>query len=295
MLSTLAPWAKLDKVSELRGAAGRRRRADAARNVRAILDAATAVLGERPDASVDAVAAAAGVSRQTVYAHFPTRDDLLDAVVDDLAARTLDAIDAVGLDHGSALDGLVRLVDASWATFDRFPVLLHGAGTRTTSERDRERHEPVVDRLTRLIRRGRRSGELVTDQPVSWQVAAVIALGHATGEEVAAGRLPAAKAPRVLRTGLTRLLAPMSPGAPSGQSVRNRHGKGRSMSDGERNALPPGLSRPAQRALAGAGYTRLEQLTEVSAKDLGKLHGMGPKAIRQLREALAAQGLSFRD
>lgn len=67
------------------------------------------------------------------------------------------------------------------------------------------------------------------------------------------------------------------------------------MSDGERNALPPGLSRPAQRALAGAGYTRLEQLTEVSAKDLGKLHGMGPKAIRQLREALAAQGLSFRD
>lgn len=195
-------------MSELRSSGGRRRRADAARNVRAILDAATTLLGERPDASVDAVAAAAGVSRQTVYAHYPTRDALVDAVVDDLTARALAAVDAVDLDHGDALDALTRLVEASWATFERFPVLLHGA---TAGARD-ERHEPVADRLTRLIRRGRRTGEIATDQPVSWQVAAVIALGHATGEEVAAGRLAAARAPRVLRTGLARLLTPAAAG-----------------------------------------------------------------------------------
>lgn len=263
--------------------------------MQAILAAATTVLGERPDSSMDAVASAAGVSRQTVYAHFPTREDLVGAVVENLTAHALAAVDAVDLDHGSALDALVRLVDASWATFDRFPVLLYATDTRTTPERDRERHAPVVDRLTRVIRRGRRSGELVTDQPVSWQVAAVIALGHATGEEVGAGRLPAAKAPCVMRTGLTRLLAATTSGAPSGPSLRNRHGKGRAMPDAEPTALPAGLSRPAQRALAGAGYTHLEQLTEVTEKDLRKLHGMGPKAIRQLREALAAQGLSFRD
>jgi DNA-directed RNA polymerase alpha subunit len=57
--------------------------------------------------------------------------------------------------------------------------------------------------------------------------------------------------------------------------------------------LPPKLGKPAQRALAAAGYVRLEQLTSVSEAELLKLHGMGPKAIGQLREALAAKGLTF--
>lgn len=57
--------------------------------------------------------------------------------------------------------------------------------------------------------------------------------------------------------------------------------------------LPPKLSKPAWRALTGAGYWRLEQLTAVSAAELMKLHGMGPKALGQLREALAAQGLAL--
>lgn len=57
--------------------------------------------------------------------------------------------------------------------------------------------------------------------------------------------------------------------------------------------LPPKLGKPAWRALTGAGYWRLEQLTAVSAQELLQLHGMGPKGIRQLREALAARGLKL--
>lgn len=57
--------------------------------------------------------------------------------------------------------------------------------------------------------------------------------------------------------------------------------------------LPQGLSAPARRALAAAGYTRLDQLASVSEAALLRLHGIGPKAIRQLREALAARGLAF--
>ncbi len=53
------------------------------------------------------------------------------------------------------------------------------------------------------------------------------------------------------------------------------------------------LAQPAQRALTGAGYTRLEQLAEVTESDLKKLHGIGPHALKQLRTALAAKGLSF--
>jgi hypothetical protein len=63
--------------------------------------------------------------------------------------------------------------------------------------------------------------------------------------------------------------------------------------DHEDHDFPAGLSLPALRALAVAGYTRLEQLTQVSKADLGKLHGLGPAGIRILDQALAAHGLSF--
>ncbi len=56
----------------------------------------------------------------------------------------------------------------------------------------------------------------------------------------------------------------------------------------------PRLAAPARRALAGAGYTRLHQLAQVSEAELKQLHGMGPTAIAALREALDERGLSFR-
>ena len=59
--------------------------------------------------------------------------------------------------------------------------------------------------------------------------------------------------------------------------------------------FPPGIGAPATRALAGAGYTHLDQLTSASEAELKKLHGMGPKALRILQEALAAKGLTFAD
>ena len=57
--------------------------------------------------------------------------------------------------------------------------------------------------------------------------------------------------------------------------------------------FPKAIGNPAINALLHAGYTRLEQLTHVSEKDISNLHGVGPKAIRILRETLAEKGLSF--
>lgn len=55
----------------------------------------------------------------------------------------------------------------------------------------------------------------------------------------------------------------------------------------------PKLAAPARRALSAAGYTRLEQLAQISESDLMKLHGMGATAIAALRKALHEHGLSF--
>jgi len=57
--------------------------------------------------------------------------------------------------------------------------------------------------------------------------------------------------------------------------------------------LPRGLAAPAQRALAGAGIMRLDQLAAMSEAEIKQLHGIGPKALAQLRRALQARGLSF--
>ena len=56
----------------------------------------------------------------------------------------------------------------------------------------------------------------------------------------------------------------------------------------------PRIGAPATRALTSVGITRLSQLTDHRAEELLKLHGMGPRAIKILRQALADQGLSFR-
>ncbi len=61
------------------------------------------------------------------------------------------------------------------------------------------------------------------------------------------------------------------------------------------NDLPVELAKPARRALVEAGYGRLEQLTDLSEAKVKQLHGVGPKALDQLRRALAAKGLSFSD
>jgi hypothetical protein len=61
----------------------------------------------------------------------------------------------------------------------------------------------------------------------------------------------------------------------------------------DEGGFPSGIGAPATRALANAGYTRLEELAGVPARELAALHGMGPKALGVLREALAEVGLSL--
>ncbi|WP_231639307.1 TetR/AcrR family transcriptional regulator [Mycobacterium sp. Marseille-P9652] len=100
-------------------------RADAARNRAQLLDAAREAFGNYGvTASLDDVARAANVGPGTLYRHFPTRDDLVLAVIDEGLAdlhrlgTTLlgepDALDALRrwlrayIDQGSTFDGLAR-------------------------------------------------------------------------------------------------------------------------------------------------------------------------------------------
>jgi AcrR family transcriptional regulator len=62
-------------------------RKDAVRSRRAILDAAHELLGRDQDASFAAIAHAAGVGQATVYRHFPDRQDLIAALLEEATSR----------------------------------------------------------------------------------------------------------------------------------------------------------------------------------------------------------------
>ncbi|MEU3794510.1 hypothetical protein [Streptomyces fructofermentans] len=58
--------------------------------------------------------------------------------------------------------------------------------------------------------------------------------------------------------------------------------------------LPAGIGRPATRALLGADVRSLEEVARHTEAELLALHGVGPKAVRVLAEALERKGLAFR-
>ena len=53
----------------------------------------------------------------------------------------------------------------------------------------------------------------------------------------------------------------------------------------------PKIGAPATRALHNAGYTTLRQLANTPRQELAALHGMGPKALAIIEQALAEHGL----
>lgn len=197
-----------------------KRRIDARRSRASILDAAVEVLNVDLDASVETIARTAGVTRQTVYAHFPSRDQLLAGVLDRLTEDAVAAMDAADLDTGPATDALLRLLDAARQTSGRYPVLVQKLGSLPVSPHaDRRRHAAVADRLKGVILRGQGTGEFDNELSPDWLVAVTVRLGHAASEEVNAGRMSNDEATEALHTSLLRVLGasclPRAPRSPS--------------------------------------------------------------------------------
>jgi AcrR family transcriptional regulator len=97
-------------------------RADAARNRARVLEVAYETFAaEGLSVPIDEIARRAGVGAGTVYRHFPTKDDLFRAVVEDRIRRVVDEGRAL-LDAGDPGEGLftfLRAMVLQWGATDR--------------------------------------------------------------------------------------------------------------------------------------------------------------------------------
>lgn len=189
-----------------------RRRADAERNIAAILDAATDLLGRAPDVGVGDIAKAAGVGRVTVYAHFASREDLVRAVLARAIEESMAAVaGATGGGDGSDGDAapeeaFARLIRGSWPVLSRYGRLHEAAVRALPAEEVREHHDRPMEAVRSLIERGRSAGAFRTDLDPDWLVTTVYALLHAAADDVAAGGLDREDAAGVLETTLLSVL-----------------------------------------------------------------------------------------
>jgi AcrR family transcriptional regulator len=174
--------------------APKRRRADAERSIASILDAALEALASDPDASMAEIARRAGVVRATIYVHFPTRDSLLDAVMERAVTDVAEATRAAEPHRGEPVEALERVLRATWRELARFHALLAINTARLSAEELHRRHLPVLDQLEPLIERGQREGVFRGDLPVAWHLAVVRAIVHTASAAIQGGRIPESEA-----------------------------------------------------------------------------------------------------
>ncbi|QNS07476.1 TetR/AcrR family transcriptional regulator [Streptomyces xanthii] len=140
-------------------AAARPLRADAERSVRVILEAAERVLAEDPGASMEQIAAAAGVARTTIHRRFASRQALIDALASSAARQLARAVDDGRPDTAPPLVAMHRItanvlqIKGAWAFALGLPaepdseaaVLHQGIDRSCVAVLERARAEGLID------------------------------------------------------------------------------------------------------------------------------------------------------
>jgi AcrR family transcriptional regulator len=166
-----------------------RRRVTAERNLEAILDAAQMLLQRHEEPTVSAVAAEAGLSRPTVYSHFPHRGELIEALVRRTVTQASEAISEVSPEDGPASDALRRLLPASWQQLALHQEIVHASVAELGADAMRRSHHAARVMIATLVERGQNDGSFRTDLEPGWLVSCFLALTHTAADEVRAGHL----------------------------------------------------------------------------------------------------------
>lgn len=173
-------------------------RADAVRNREALVQAALDLIDEHPNASMQEIADAAGVTRMTAYRHFATREALQVELATRLGRRAEPLVDEMrALPLGRAFEHMARTVVA-------MGVQYHGWLDVTRADemgRIAVADEPILP----FLQERRAAGEITTTLSDRWLAVCVRRLCITGLNELAAGELPTEEVERSLALSLHRL------------------------------------------------------------------------------------------
>lgn len=182
-------------------------RADARKNIAAIVEAAIGCLARDPDVSVGDIAKAAGVGRMTLYGHFPSRAALVSAAMTAAMTDSEALLSEVPTD-GDPEAAMARLLEATWRLTHRYGALVVAAEQALPAEQVRAAHAEPFARMRSLLRRGRSAGTFRKDMPLDWQITAIHSIVHGASAAVHRGEITDARAPALIRGTVLGLLAP---------------------------------------------------------------------------------------
>jgi AcrR family transcriptional regulator len=152
------------------------------------------------------IARRAGVVRATIYVHFPTRETLLDAVMEYAIGQVVESMRGAEPERGEPVEALERVLRATWRQLGQFHGLLALNTARLSAEELHRRHVPMLDQLEPLIKRGQKQGVFRSDLPVSWLLAVTRSIVHAASHEIRGGRLPESEAEAVMVSTILRAI-----------------------------------------------------------------------------------------
>jgi AcrR family transcriptional regulator len=165
-----------------------------------LLEAALRALSADPDAGLDAVASAAGLSRRTVYGHFRSRDALVEALADragEHVAGVVQQVRTATVPGEPALTTLARLEVALWHAVERYR-LLGSLATRPEHRARVRRHTGELnDYRVDLLTSARADGDLAGPLPVAVAGRLVQTVPFAVFDAVLDGALAPGAAARV--------------------------------------------------------------------------------------------------
>lgn len=168
----------------------------------AVLDAAAAVYARDRSASMQQIAASAGISRTTLVRHFPTREDLVVALIDRVLNDATAVLDQAKLEDGDLVRGLscltenFRMLGQVWGGgyglgygWSHIETLLSDLAVRV---------ETINARLVGFFERGQQAGLFRQDLPAAWMTGAFQGLCETTSDLIDAESMGKRQGPEFL-------------------------------------------------------------------------------------------------
>jgi AcrR family transcriptional regulator len=156
-------------------------RADAVRNLEAVLTTGARMLAADPAASIAAIAAEAGVDRRTVYRRFASREELLAAIYEARVEAIERAVEDARLREAPVAVALHRYVEGIIGVNRKWPVEL----TRMKADETiRGRRDVLIQEVDTFLERATDEGLLRADVPTAWASSLLPQLMHLASQQL---------------------------------------------------------------------------------------------------------------